>query len=99
MDPEWRADGRELFYVTPDGWMMAAQVNTQNITGDAEPQRLFKVSVRPGEVLQPSVMGRNRYVVTRDGRRFLISYPKGSFKAVHVVGNWRQSRKDSILKP
>ncbi len=65
--PRWRADGRELYYQTPDGQLMAvpaAESASALTTGKAE--ALF--SFRPATMaIVPS------YAPARDGQRFLIS--------------------------
>src|SRR5215510_6623405 len=41
--PQWRRDGRELFYVAADETLMAAQVQTHSSIFDAStPQSLFR---------------------------------------------------------
>jgi hypothetical protein len=92
LDPHWSANGRELFYLSPDGWMMVVRIDPVLGT-PGNPVPLFQISIRRGEVLQPAVMDRNRYVVFGDGQRFLVSYPTGSFQPVRVIHNWRTPPK------
>jgi Tol biopolymer transport system component len=69
-DPRWRADGRELFFISAEGMLMAAEVS-----GD----RTIRVGpARP--LFQTPIHGTNppylsNFAVTRDGRRFLINVP------------------------
>jgi len=64
--PRWRRDGRELFYYTGDGKLMAAQVSSgENFKMDA-PVSLFEF--RSGTIQEFSP-----YAVTADGQRFLIN--------------------------
>lgn len=64
--PQWRRDGRELFYIAPDRKLMAVE--------ESWAQRL-RLRLQPlfiTRVLTPTEF-RNHYVVTGDGQRFLIS--------------------------
>jgi Tol biopolymer transport system component len=53
--PQWRGDGKELFYVAADGYLMA--------TSSGAAQRLF----RPG---LPLACNWSQYAAGKDGRRF-----------------------------
>ena len=65
--PLWRADGKEIFYRTGDGVIMAADVEADGERFRAgAPRRLFQVS-------QPSEGGyRRKYDVTADGQKILV---------------------------
>jgi eukaryotic-like serine/threonine-protein kinase len=80
--PKWRADGKELFYVRPDGRLMAVQVKAAAEGLDVTlPAALF-----PGVISAPVW---DRYAVTRDGQRFLVVVPlSGDVERLHVVTNW-----------
>ena len=80
--PKWRGDGRELFYVSPEGALMAVEVET---TGDrlevALPVALFQ-----GLDATPI---QDKYAPTRDGQRFLAPVLLGADTGrIHVVTNW-----------
>jgi Tol biopolymer transport system component len=64
--PQWRADGRELYYHAPDGKLMAAQAprGASFKVGATEALFDFRAS---GNLSDPY------YSVTRDGQRFLLS--------------------------
>jgi hypothetical protein len=69
MQPRWRADGRELFYLAPDGTMMTVAITSRPPAFRASaPHRLFKTRVNP-------TPGSEQYAVTGDGLRFLIMDP------------------------
>jgi hypothetical protein len=80
--PRWRSDGRELFYRTPDGYLMAAAVEAGptgfRVTGV---QRLFKAEW---------LSGNYGYDVSRDGQRFLLSMPdeESANLPAKLVVNW-----------
>jgi Tol biopolymer transport system component len=66
--PRWRSDGQELFYVAPDGYLMAAPMGSSaGPSGVGAPVRLFKTQFAPF-----SAISRQQYVVSRDGRQFLV---------------------------
>jgi Tol biopolymer transport system component len=82
-DPRWRRDGRELFYTSSDGWLMAVGFDG---VAPAKPKRLFGVQVAP--TVQPYM---SNYNVTPDGQRFLFKVPvRGvSSTPIHVLTSWR----------
>ena len=41
--PRWRGDGRELFYLTIDGGVMAIEVDENGASSSAQPRKLFNV--------------------------------------------------------
>ena len=64
VQPLWRADGRELFYLAPDGSMMSARVDTRSGLTVSPPSRLFSTRLTTNPNLA-------HYAVTADGQRFL----------------------------
>jgi hypothetical protein len=89
MQPRWRRDGRELFFVGANGAMMGATVSTRQdgtpiVTG--APVTLFatRLSTVQGGLL------RHQYAVTADGQRFLLnSVAEGAATApITIVVNW-----------
>ena len=80
----WRADGRELFFITPDGTLMAAPIDASG-EFNAEPQALFPA-------IPPSTLTitASQFAVTKDGQRFLvIARPDETSTApLTVVVNW-----------
>jgi hypothetical protein len=78
--PEWRRDGRELFYLTLDRKLMAVDVTTVPQVVLGVPRALFQTEM-------PSAAG---YAVSRDGKRFLInSLVGGGTSTIVVVLNWQ----------
>ncbi len=72
-DPKWRADGRELYYMTPDGDVMAVDVDTTaDVFTNGLPHRLFATSITiPPPPAQPDYY----FDVTPDGQKFLLNEP------------------------
>jgi Tol biopolymer transport system component len=63
----WRRDGRELYYVNPDGMLMAVPVTlAANAFSAGAAAPLFSVGRRGG------TGGTSRYEPASDGRRFLV---------------------------
>ncbi len=79
----WRRDGRQMYYLSPDGKMMAASVSTSASGFQVDKtQTLFQTTVTPG----PGVP----YVVSADGQRFLINsiVPSSDPPSLSIVFNW-----------
>jgi Tol biopolymer transport system component len=81
LEPRWRGDGREIYYVSGTT-LMAVDVRADGDTFKAgQPQPLFDVTLA-----EPR---RNRFVVTRDGQRFLVnSALTQSGEQIDVLVNW-----------
>jgi hypothetical protein len=81
--PQWRADGKELFYL--GGKMTAVAVSTASGEFQAGvPEPLFDTPYLPG-----SSNYRNSYVVSRDGQRFLFTASQRETTATfEVLVNW-----------
>jgi Tol biopolymer transport system component len=68
--PRWRRDGRELFYLTPDGTLMAVPVNLRAEPEFGVPRSLFATKI----LFTPEYKTwMNQYAVARDGQRFLVN--------------------------
>ena len=65
--PLWSADGKELYYLTPDGKVMGVGVTTSPAFQAGTPKFLFQA---PPLALLPSVRTTGKYTV--DGERFLF---------------------------
>ena len=82
-EPLWRADGREIFYLSPDGQVMSAAVGPPTAFDPAPPVPLFRVSV-----LLPEI-NRAHYAVTGDGQTFIVFVAgERSLPSTTVVVNW-----------
>ena len=67
-EPRWRADGREIYYLSADQKLVAVPVGPGPAFG--APQPLFQTGVASD--VNPQ---RTHYVPSRDGQRFLIATP------------------------
>ena len=82
--PEWRSDGKELFYMSPAKKLMAVEVKTSGATFEQGiPSALFDIDV---DVYNAP----NRYAASKDGKRFLVNWAaEGSRRyPITVVVNW-----------
>ena len=80
--PRWRADGRELFYLTSTGVMsVAARAPADEFQFDA-PQLLFECRQAP--------RNWNLFDVSPDGQRFLVNLPLewSNSSLITVMTNW-----------
>ncbi|MBI3491301.1 MAG: PD40 domain-containing protein [Acidobacteria bacterium] len=82
VQPSWRGDGKELFFIAPDATMMAAAIDTTRQFEAGVPQSLFQSGI--------AVLSTRLYGVTRDGKRFLVvGVPqRSSALPLTVVVNW-----------
>jgi len=84
--PRWRGDGKELFYLSSDGRVMAAPVSTSIHFSFGTPVALFQANPK-----QPvSYLDIFSYDVARDGQKFLINTEVRPADAgpVSVLLNW-----------
>ena len=70
--PHWRRDGRELFYLTPQGMVVAVAISLGCVFEFGTPQVLFATGLRFTPAYK---IWMNQYAVTRDGQRFLLNRP------------------------
>jgi eukaryotic-like serine/threonine-protein kinase len=85
ISPLWRGDGKELFYLSPDGMAMAVEVSGSGGFQAGVPKALFKV---PSGVVY--------WDVTSDGKRFLMPAPSAAASDATpftVVLNWQAELK------
>lgn len=81
MEPIWRPDGRELFYLDLDGQLMAVPVATEPAPNLGTPAPLFQTGMRPYHL--------NQYAVARDGQKFLLLEPdRSSIESLTFVLDW-----------
>jgi Tol biopolymer transport system component len=87
-EPRWRADGREVYYLSLDGRLMAVSIGSGPSFGVPEP--LFQV-----RILQDQVSPfRTHYAPNRDGTRFLVAQSLNSPPpAITLMLNWTAGLK------
>ena len=87
VQPRWRSDGRELYYVALDQRVMTMPVEIGATFQSGSPQALFKMRVLPQG--SQSIGLPTMYDVSPDGRRFLCRIPSDdSGSPISVILNW-----------
>jgi Tol biopolymer transport system component len=81
--PQWRADGKELFFQGADESIMAAAIGGGPSFEAGAPKFLFKIALARG-------FGACGWAVSRDGQRFVVNAAPAKAAARHlvVVTNW-----------
>ena len=80
VEPRWRADGTELFYLARDGRLMAVEVKAQIAFEAGVPHALFLTRALSGPF--------TRYAVAPGGERFLVNSEAKDRMPPTVVVNW-----------
>jgi len=80
----WRADGRELFFMTPTDMLRAVPVSIAGTFEPGMPVDLFKRPVERGNIM------RNRYFPSADGQRFIVNAARQTSQAapLSIIINW-----------
>ena len=79
--PEWSPDGRELYYVSPENKLMAADLKVgADLVTPSTPRELFPLAA--GDPLYWP------YTIAPDGKRFLILKQAGGPQPLEVIVNW-----------
>ena len=80
-DPFWRHDGRELYFIAPDNWLMAVTIETTGGVHAGVPVRLFELPERSC----PTCISAD---VTREGRFFVVTADYAPETPMRVLANW-----------
>ncbi len=88
--PAWRADGKELFYLTEDCKVMSVPVKTGQQFEAGKAVELFA-----SRLAFTNLLAGYTYAVSADGQRFLMPVPavESTPEPVTVVLNWRPGLK------
>ncbi|MBN2320340.1 MAG: serine/threonine-protein kinase [Acidobacteria bacterium] len=90
LDPRWHSGGKELFYIAPDGRIMAVAIELSDQMPDPDkPVELFHPNI-----VQVQVPEKAQYAVASDGR-FLINIEvmESTPSPITIVLNWAPSLK------
>jgi Tol biopolymer transport system component len=86
--PRWRGDGKELFYLAPDGALTAVDVGVRATELEVGLPR----TLSPANDFRALLQGPDYsdYAVTADGQRFLVRRPAdpNARQRVHVLLDW-----------
>ena len=86
--PRWRKDGKELFFLSPDNQIMAAEIKLGTTFEASMPRPLF--SIHPWIVPQIAGGWRDTFEPTSDGQRFAVHTPLSSSPSnITVILNWK----------
>jgi Tol biopolymer transport system component len=88
--PRWRADGRELYFISPDNKLMAVDVGTAAPFEPGAPHALFQTRILP------PIEARNHYDAAGDGQRFVVNSrrPEDASLPILVVSGWMPEKAD-----
>ena len=82
VQPRWRGDGSELFFLDSEGAMMSVTVDRGSPPKVTVQHKLFDTGMIPDATV-------NQYAVTQDGMKFLVLQPRqGYLESYSVVLNW-----------
>ena len=88
VQPRWRSDGRELYYLGTNGQVMVVAMPDGDPTKARSPQPLFGLRLDPSPAF-------DQYTPLPDGQRFVVRRqlrPGGADTApVHVIVNWPET--------
>jgi Tol biopolymer transport system component/tRNA A-37 threonylcarbamoyl transferase component Bud32 len=90
-EPQWRGDGKELFFLAGNT-LSAVDIKADiRAAGDSVnigvPRALFEVSIPPGNL-------RNHYVAAADGQKFLVVWqPEKQASGFDAIVNWPELLK------
>ena len=86
LQAHWRADGRELFYIEPEGDLVAVPIEMSSTVAIGAPMRLFTMPLAPSRFL-------NEYAMSHDGQRFRVQVPDNTGDTLRIVvtTNWGSS--------
>lgn len=86
VQPRWRGDGRELFYLDPQGQLISVPLPTGNPRQAGQPVALFRTALEPSSA-------NDQFTVSADGQHFVVRRPMGELGTdqapVTVLVNWR----------
>ena len=83
-----RPDGKELFYISSDNWLMTIPVTRKRRDEFGTPRRLFHLEMPPRNLTASGI--EPGFDVSADGQRFLISDPRPIRSTPFVViQNWQ----------
>jgi eukaryotic-like serine/threonine-protein kinase len=85
IQPVWGPDGKELFFLAPDGMMMATPIKATDRFDVGIPRPLF-----PAILTNSLTSTADQYAVTKDAKRFLVHSrpPQSTATPITVVINW-----------
>jgi Tol biopolymer transport system component len=97
VDPRWGSDGRELFYVAPDGKLMAVPIRVEpdgRALDPGPPIPLFPTRLATGAAVAIGFLARPQYAVAPDGRFLMnVTVDDNVVAPISIVLNWATALK------
>jgi dipeptidyl aminopeptidase/acylaminoacyl peptidase len=90
VEPKWRRDGRELYYIAFDGKLMAVPVKADRTFEAGKPMALFPTGLTVNRTRPDR---DRRYDVAKDGRFLFVMPGKVTAAPVTVLVNWPSTLK------
>jgi Tol biopolymer transport system component len=92
IQPKWRRDGRELYYLAADKRLMAVDIVAGATLQAGTPRALFLTSLSG----TPVPLVRHEYDVSADGQRFLMNVPiePDVPPVMTLIVNWQAKTRD-----
>lgn len=89
--PQWRRDGKELFYLAADKKLMAVSIKTDTTVEAGTPVPLFVTRGKP----TGQTDDKNSYFAVPDGQRFLVInlLHEGNKRPITIALNWSANLK------
>jgi serine/threonine protein kinase len=87
-EPFWRDDGRELFFTSPDNWLMTVSFDPTAGSPAGVPTRLFELPARSCATCISAA-------ITREGRFLIITSDYAPEPPIRVFANWPGAVKHS----
>lgn len=86
VQPRWRGDGRELYYLDTDGQLMRVELPGGDPRRARPAEPLFRTTLQPSSAV-------DQFTVSNDGHRFVLRRPVGELGTdqapLSVIVNWR----------
>jgi Tol biopolymer transport system component len=90
INPRWRSDGKELYYIAPDGKLMAAPITINGGTVQpGSPVALFQTKVYSGD----NPFSGHQYDVSPDGRFIINTLVDEANTPITLLQNWNPDAK------
>jgi Tol biopolymer transport system component len=91
ISPRWRADGKELYYIAPDGKLMATPIAASGATiAPGTPVALFQTRIYGGGT---DVSVGTEYDVSGDGRFLIETVLEDAASPITLLQNWSAGLK------
>jgi serine/threonine protein kinase len=90
INPQWAPDGKELYYLAPDGTLMVAPITVNGPTIEVgRPAALFRTRILGGGT---DITAGMNYDVARDGRFLINTVLDDDAAPITLLQNWTPSR-------